>query len=287
MSDTPQPSIEEMQRQIAALQAQIEAQQTAEKKTAKKPRPKTGAVENSGDIGGSVITGKVSTTGGKVVGGDDNSNNTTIINPPPIDPAEAARLRYLRGLREQCNYLPLAAMGGQEDVGKDITLNDVYIDLMCKDNDSGREMADASGEGQEIAMLRQRRSGKDKDSDTDADRVSALEIVAKHALVALLGGPGSGKSTFINQLAAELATERLGEPCKLRAKIGENNKKVDPDLLRRFPLRITLRDLAPKLTALKLDNLSEKRQHDLLIGALREQWRDELKRHEALTFDER
>ena len=58
---------------------------------------------------------------------------STIINPPPPDPeaAEQERLlhRYLVRLRQQCNVLPLASLGGEEAAGDEVTLDKVYIAL--------------------------------------------------------------------------------------------------------------------------------------------------------------
>lgn len=83
-----------------------------------------------------------------------------------------------------------------------------------------------------------------------------MEAAAKSTRLVLLGAPGAGKSTFVQRLLARLASAQLGDP-----------KKPLPglpgDLL---PVLITLRDLAPRLSGLDLDRLTETARRETLSG---------------------
>jgi len=46
--------------------------------------------------------------------------------------AAEAEKKYLRELRKQCNYLPLGAMGGEQDFSEGISLDQVYVELYTK-----------------------------------------------------------------------------------------------------------------------------------------------------------
>ncbi len=55
------------------------------------------------------------------------------INPDPAQAAATrARKRYLQWMYQQCNVLPLAAMGGEEGPSDEVTLEKVYVDLDTK-----------------------------------------------------------------------------------------------------------------------------------------------------------
>ncbi|HOC22592.1 MAG TPA: hypothetical protein PKL16_13935, partial [Anaerolineae bacterium] len=72
---------------------------------------------------GMLIEGSVN---GDVLG----PNAQKIVNPDPEQAAaERARERYLRRLQQQCNVLPLAAMGGDEGVGEELSLEKIYVAL--------------------------------------------------------------------------------------------------------------------------------------------------------------
>lgn len=72
---------------------------------------------------GAVAAGK----GGAAVGRDNYGPIT--INPAVADPVQKAKERYLTRLINECQTLPLAAMGGGDELKGEVTLDQVYIDL--------------------------------------------------------------------------------------------------------------------------------------------------------------
>jgi hypothetical protein len=102
--------------------------------------------------------------------------------------------------------------------------------------------------------------------------LSALEAAASTRL-ALLGDPGSGKSTFVQRLLAWVASAELDGK--------ELPPGIDSGLL---PVLITLRDLAPRLAKVDVDRLPDDRRTEELAAAVRDQLSDDLGRREAHDF---
>lgn len=177
------------------------------------------------------------------VTGDNNTFiETQIVNPLPPDPAEVARVRYLRRLRQWCQALPLAVLGG--DDGSEVGLDQVYVSL-----DTERQVA--LDEGEKRGLTRER-------------AVTALEAATAHKRLVLLGDPGSGKSSFVRQLAAWLAAAELGEV------------EPPPGWTPLFPLFVVLRELAVPLGQAKLDELTAAKRDAVLRHLLLQQWQQEL-----------
>lgn len=118
--------------------------------------------------------------------GGDNYGPITI-NPTPADPLRKAKQLYLTRLINEFQILTLAAMGGGGELKGDVTLDQVYIDL-----DTETPQEDLAGTHKRRAGLRQ----PDWLPLEEQDVYAVLEIVRQTKKVLLLGGPGSGKSTF-------------------------------------------------------------------------------------------
>ncbi len=85
-----------------------------------------------------------------------------------------------------------------------------------------------------------------QEGNRDSRPLTALEVATQTKHLVLLGDPGSGKSTFVRQLAARTAAAYLaGEPPFPDWQAGL------------IPVLITLRKLAPELTVLDLQDISE------------------------------
>lgn len=181
------------------------------------------------------------------------------------DPATLALKVYLEALRNECTVLPIAAMGGAEEARRDVTLDRVYIDL---DTTIPVTVLDREG---------QRAFEAAPDSyEQKQKRLPVLNAVLMHQNVVLLGGPGSGKSSFVNQLISEVAAARLKKPHRL--------KDAPPELLARIPVKVVLRELAERLAESKLTLESSERD---LCEAVWAHWASELKRLRAAKAEDK
>lgn len=168
--------------------------------------------------------------------------------------AHKGRVRYLKRLRQRCNILPLGALGGEVGVEDEVKLDQVYVDLDTRTAIRGVELSPGAREGWQGVK----------------ERLSALEVVTKNQRLMLLGDPGSGKSTFVRQVAARLATVELGE--------AEPFWGWERDLV---PLLVVVRELGPRLSGLNLADLSKPEQDRQLVAAIREHWEETL----ACSYD--
>ena len=196
---------------------------------------------------------------------------------------DQARTRYLKKLRKFCQSLPLAAMGGEEGVDDEITLDRVYIalntrlNILVKDLEkirAGQKLDLKSIQAEEkSAPERQLLPGRGEGDK--ALPLPVLEAAHLSPRLALLGDPGAGKSTFVRNLLALQAAAMLGECPPLAG--------FEPELI---PLYVVLRDLATRLNALKIENLSAERQRYELAHALRAHLLEDLASYGAQEFAE-
>ena len=199
-----------------------------------------------------------------VAGTQINNPVFNIHEAPKPAPAEDLEAKYLKGLRKRLTRLPL---GDSDDDAQGVTLENVYIAL---DTRTEVELTD-----EEKAAYKQ---AHPNDNAPNQRTLSALEAVGIYFRVVLLGDPGSGKSSFVNQLAARLALARL---CVKENKAAETL----PHGLRSdwLPVVMTLRDLAPRLAEIPT-SLNIVEEHAALVDAVWAQWRADLVHDKAEAF---
>ena len=184
------------------------------------------------------------------IGGDNHGPINTGIQFTQIFEAAQApgasetvlRHAYLVRLITQCNQLPLLA---GEPGGDKFRLSSVYTALLT----------------QRSAL--ERLAEHPSTPEREATYLSALDVLNAESRLVLMGGPGSGKSSFANVLALALANQALADAgvassdfciAQLAAPIPRKRDGKDPQpqvwthgaLL---PVRVVLRDLASNLPA--------------------------------------
>jgi hypothetical protein len=216
----------------------------------KKPRNRARAsVEGDGAVAqgkGALAQGE----GASYVGGDSYQITLQQAAQPG---ASAGDLRqgYLAWLSMQANRLPLFV----SDSGKQVQLASVYTALLTEGRDEKRLNPAAGG------SLRQPGTGQPGEVER-LERLSALEALDRERHLVLMGGPGSGKTTFLNFVVLCLAGEILRAPGAnlqlLRRPIPpeegalteEPQPKPKPQRWRHgalLPVRVVLRDFAASL----------------------------------------
>ena len=145
----------------------------------------------------------------------------------------AFRKEYLDRLGLSANVLPL--FSGES--GDPIRLSAVYTALRTRGGDS-----------EDMAVRK----------SAEVENLSALEALDRHRYLVLMGGPGSGKSTFLNFLALCMAGELQGRPdgnldllrTPLPSDSVEQKKESRPQAWGHgalLPVRVILRDFAADL----------------------------------------
>ncbi|MBU2547261.1 MAG: SUMF1/EgtB/PvdO family nonheme iron enzyme [Proteobacteria bacterium] len=158
----------------------------------------------------------------------------TGVRPAKMDPAllEAA---YLRHVVRSCKSLPLGIIDPramEQTRQQTMDLAPLYVSLNTTSQavDEGESPKGKGKRGRpDESMIR----------DREPRVLGALEAAALERRMVLLGGPGSGKSTFVNYLALCLAGERLEKTGEWLARLGP--AWTHGSLL---PLRVTLREFA-------------------------------------------
>lgn len=180
---------------------------------------------------------------------------TQVINQAPLLPPPHTE-RYLQRLRNHCHALPLTAMGGDATAGDEVTLDKVYIDL-----DTTTKVKLTAAEQAEREKEQTRLFNEDKRP------LTAREAAQATTRLVLLGAPGSGKSTFVRQLIAQLIQARLEK--------STSPAGLSADL---FPVLTILRELAQRLQMLALTGLSQDTQDERLVHCMTAQWQSDLER---------
>jgi formylglycine-generating enzyme required for sulfatase activity len=217
--------------------------------------------------GDAVAAGGILIKGG--VGG--NVTITTAPNPHAVEAEkmEKARHRYLESLVRDCQFLPLVDLGRDPDTDKDVTLNDVYIAL---DTTHRVPVEEKKGKGKQNTAEPSMPAFEGGRGEKDRP-FTALEATAQTPRLALLGDPGSGKSTFARHLLAWYAGAELGH---LKAP-----DSLPPGLL---PVLITLRDLVPRLNQMDFSTMGTNDQEAAYLQVVRDQLRADLTRLDAEVF---
>ncbi|MGE0683978.1 MAG: SUMF1/EgtB/PvdO family nonheme iron enzyme, partial [Candidatus Binatia bacterium] len=192
---------------------------------------------------GAMVTGGgvASGAGGVAVGGNAYGPITIGASAASAPPA-GLRTSYLHWLIEQVRAVPLAGVDPKnihEESRRDLDLASVYTALMTQRTEAMHE--------------------RDFRADREQQQLSALAVLNAERRLALLGDPGSGKSTFVNFLALCMAGELLGRSeinlTVLQAPAPEDEQERserDKERLQPwnhgplFPLRVVLRDFVAR-----------------------------------------
>ncbi|MCG3209824.1 MAG: Hercynine oxygenase [Anaerolineae bacterium] len=242
--------LKQMQEDMARLQAQLETGAVAQGEGASAAMATEGSVAVGRDVGGDVVQGD------QVAGDKVNLNwlFVQIVNQAAPDPAlqrfRELKQRYLENLARDCDVLRLNALGGEQSVGKQLKLSQVYISLN---------------------VLRPMPHDQDELKGFKKRYIPLLKVVSQpdqHA--AILGQPGGGKSTFVKQLIAWIAMAHLGDQTALAQLKGWPAGH--------WPLLVVLRDLTERLAGLPLDGLSDEQVDQQLLATIHAQWQAEMER---------
>ena len=175
----------------------------------------------------------------------------------PDKPSLADRRRYLLALQRDCLRIPLNVLGqGLETDKKDVSLDQVFIDLNVHRRDH--------------EALRQMETGESAESEP----LKAVEAIQKSSHAVLLGDPGSGKSSFVKHVLADLAQSEL-----------EARETLLPDTRGLLPVLIVLRDFAPQLTRANLPKQNSPKWREALSNLVVEQAMQTAHTLQVGTFD--
>jgi formylglycine-generating enzyme required for sulfatase activity len=233
---------------IAALKAQQQAPQgdqfNAQGAQGPINKPEGPVSQHFGDdVGRDKISGTASTGGdnqGIAVGVNQGFIQMMFGTLPPDQQEERKELldAYLKGLKQGCDRLRLAGVVEKKqtqtwDQAPDFSLSQIYVTLAATDwvPTTGKKDKKAESEREEDFKQELRAGDPNEVPPQDARRVVEIggsgsekpryqlqkpllltEAVCQQQRLVLLGGPGSGKSTFLRYLAVELARTALQEP---------------------------------------------------------------------------
>jgi formylglycine-generating enzyme required for sulfatase activity len=189
--------------------------------------------------GGSIVLGDVDTHGGPFVGRDLIINNR-YEGPPPGNKAEKLRI-YLDVLAYLVGRLPMRAFDTSQSAPgaatRELSLVNVYTALDTTEQIERDKKGDRRRRPEQLAVAER----------GETRPLRALEAVARHRRLVLLGEPGSGKTTFVHYLMVCLADGKTGHKPALSAIEGATWLEAfrrdwpagERDLL---PVRVILRD---------------------------------------------
>jgi hypothetical protein len=153
------------------------------------------SVQQHGSGGIAIGSGSVATGAGGVAIGGHVYGSVHLGTAAAPEPTDGLRDAYLTWLMDQVRAVPLTGVDPKsirEETRRDLDLAAVYTALMTQRTDMAEERT-----------LR---------PDREARQLSALAVLNTEPHLALLGDPGSGKSTFINFVALCMAGELCHHP---------------------------------------------------------------------------
>src|SRR5215831_11799233 len=153
------------------------------------------AVQQHGSGGAAIGSRAVAADASGVAIGGDFHGNVYLGKAADPEPTDGMRDAYLTWLMDQVRAVPLTDVDPKnirEETRRDLDLAAVYTALMTQRTDMAEERT-----------LR---------PDREARQLSALAVLNTEPHLALLGDPGSGKSTFLNFVALCVAGELCHHP---------------------------------------------------------------------------
>lgn len=229
-SDNPNDP-EALRRRIAELQGKLaaaEAQSEARKKITTQ--------------GGAAIEGSVEVKKGSFIGRDFiQILNQVVQRGEDRDEARSVIAAYLHALASDLAGLKLteidsaAAQAGQSP----LQLADIYVPL-----DTTLRIPEKSSLQDWLTQTRKRQADE-FEGRTESRPVAALEALAAHRRLTILGNPGSGKSTFGASVLLTLAQVWRGHAAEIE-KLGNGWPHGAP-----LPVRVILRRFAEQLPPAK------------------------------------
>jgi formylglycine-generating enzyme required for sulfatase activity len=189
-------------------------------------------------IGGDVSGGSQVGTGdyARFIKAEQYYESPPLATDKEIDETADAEERYLKKLYKQSQLLPLIQLGKDPGVSGDVSLDQVYIALNTTHPDENKI--------------------KDQEAMRGDEFISALDAAKDNPYLVLLGDPGSGKSTFVRQLAAKQADALLHQ---------NEFEGFSPELV---PVLIPLRNIVIRLEKLDLESLPLEKQQMALANFL-------------------
>ena len=151
------------------------------------------------------------------------------------EPSNPSRQRYLKALRRDCLRIPLSVLGEDPNALHAVTLDQVFVSLRVTQ--------------QSVEKLRKHDHWTQKE---ETEPIQALEAMQPCKAAVLLGDPGSGKSSLVRHILADLAKSEL-----------ENTVPLISKTKGLLPVFILLRELAPRLVEAKLSANHNKRRKEL------------------------
>lgn len=213
----------------------------------------------------------------RYIAGNYTENRYEAPDPAKVeaDKNETARRLYLERMRRHCQVLQLAALGGEDDTGDEVTLDDVYIDL---DISIYIKTADLEGlrAGKKVRLTESAIAKETPEllgrmqEQKDVQPLPLWDAIRATPRAVILGGPGAGKSTFARKL--------LGLQAAVLLKQCDPRPGYAADLL---PVLIVLRELVLGLDWQKLEKLSAQSHKKELLAHIHQHLENDLKQTSA------